>query len=132
MTDDEGAIRELFAAWQRAAAAGDLTSLLRMMADDAVFLSPGRPPIHGKAEFAALHDTAGEGFRFESRSEFGELVIHGDWAHCWCRLAVTMTPLRGGKAERRSGHTLTVLRKLPDGAWVVARDANMLAPDPTA
>jgi ketosteroid isomerase-like protein len=111
MIDDERAIRELFAAWQRAAAAGDLTSLLSMMADD---------------------DTAGESFRFESRSEFGELMIHGDWAHCWCRLAVTMTPLRGGKAERRSGHTLTVLRKLSDGAWVVARDANLWAPDRAA
>ena len=27
-----------------------------------------------------------------------------------------------------SGYTLTILRKRPDGAWVIARDANLLKP----
>jgi ketosteroid isomerase-like protein len=29
----------------------------------------------------------------------------------------------------RSGYTLAVLRKEPDGAWVIARDANLLMPE---
>jgi len=32
-----------------------------------------------------------------------------------------------GEAMRRSGYTLTILRKEPDGRWRLARDANMLA-----
>jgi ketosteroid isomerase-like protein len=37
-----------------------------------------------------------------------------------------MTPLQGGSPTRRSGYTLTIFRKQADGAWVLARDANML------
>jgi ketosteroid isomerase-like protein len=29
-------------------------------------------------------------------------------------------------AVTRSGHTLTILRKEPDGQWLLARDANLL------
>jgi ketosteroid isomerase-like protein len=32
----------------------------------------------------------------------------------------------------RSGYTLTILRKNPNGAWVIARDANLLAPETKA
>ena len=28
----------------------------------------------------------------------------------------------------RSGYTLTILRKEPDGRWLLVRDANLLAP----
>jgi uncharacterized protein (TIGR02246 family) len=130
MLDDEQAIRGLYATWQRATTAGDLSLLLSLMADDVVFLEAGRPPIRGKAEFAALARAAGDQFRIRSRTEFGELMIHGDWAHAWCQLSVTMTPLGGGTPVHRSGYTLTILQKRADGSWVVARDANMLTPDP--
>jgi ketosteroid isomerase-like protein len=40
-----------------------------------------------------------------------------------------MTPSGGGTPMRRSGYTLTILRKEPDGRWVLARDANLLTPD---
>ena len=32
----------------------------------------------------------------------------------------------GQKPVRRSGYTLTILQKLPDGRWVLARDANLM------
>jgi hypothetical protein len=38
-----------------------------------------------------------------------------------------MTPLQGGAASRRSGNTLTILHREPDGHWVIFRDANLLA-----
>lgn len=60
MIGDEQAICDLFATWERAAAAGDLALLLTLMAEDVVFLASGRPPIRGKAEFAALHKAAGQ------------------------------------------------------------------------
>ena len=37
-----------------------------------------------------------------------------------------MTPLQGGTPMRRSGYTLTLFRKEPDGRWVLFRDANMV------
>jgi hypothetical protein len=53
MDRDEQAIRDLVAAWMSASAAGDHERVLGLMADDVVFLVPGRPPIRGKAAFAA-------------------------------------------------------------------------------
>ena len=32
----------------------------------------------------------------------------------------------GGEQMRRAGYTLSILRKQPDGKWVLARDANLL------
>ncbi|HYJ97869.1 MAG TPA: DUF4440 domain-containing protein, partial [Burkholderiaceae bacterium] len=42
MGSDERAIREVHATWIEAVNAGDLDLLLTLMADDVVFLNPGR------------------------------------------------------------------------------------------
>jgi ketosteroid isomerase-like protein len=41
---------------------------------------------------------------------------------------VTITP-PNGKPVVRSGYALAILRKNPGGAWVIFRDANLLAPE---
>ena len=51
----------------------------------------------------------------------------GDWAFMWQKLSVTMTPPDGAASVKRTGHTLTIFTK-QHGKWLIARDANMLAP----
>ena len=53
MTDDEKAIHGVIDTWLRSTAAGDTATVLTLMADDVVFLTPGQPPF-GKKEFAAV------------------------------------------------------------------------------
>ena len=65
-------------------------------------------------------------FRLETDCEIQEIQTSGDLAYSWTRLSVTMTPVDGGPANRRSGNTLTVLRKNANGAWQISRDANLL------
>lgn len=125
MSDDEKAIRQLFEDWMRASRAGDNAAVLDMLADDVLFLLPGREPF-GKAEFAQMISHGPRPFRLDSDYEIGELMLHGDWAHCWCRLRVDIVPTEGAQPIRRRGHTLTLLRKRADGRWVYARDANLL------
>ncbi len=123
MTDDERAIRNLVETWMAASKAGDLPTVLSLMADDVVFMVPGRDPF-GKAEFAA----ASEGLsnvRIEGSNDIQEIQVVGDWAYLRNCLEVTMTP-DGGSPVRRSGYTLTILRKKPNGKWVLARDANLM------
>lgn len=125
MTDDERAIRELVDRWMHASKSGDLATVLSLMADDVVFMVAGQQPF-GKDAFAA----ASQGMKdveVDGRSEIVELQVLGDWAYLRNRLEVTMTP-RGGSPQRRAGYTLTILRKERDGRWVLARDANLLAP----
>ena len=50
-------------------------------------------------------------------------------AFLWTTLSVTVTPPDGSAAFERAGNTLTLLRRLA-GKWLLARDANMLAPAP--
>src|SRR5437667_11846452 len=129
MQNDEQSIRELVAEWQKAAAAGDLSKLLDLMAEDVVFYVVGQPSMRGREAFAAAFRTAVQQVRIESTAKIEEIQVAGNFAHLANHLTVTMTPLQGGSIMRRSGYTLTILRKEPDGRWVLYRDANMLAPN---
>ena len=126
MNADEQAIRDLIETWMAASKAGDLTTVLSLMADDVVFMVPGRPPF-GKEEFAASSKGMA-GVQIDGTSEIVELDVLGDWAWMRNRLRIKITP-PGGKAIVRSGYTLTILRKQSAGQWVIARDANLLAPE---
>ena len=125
MPTDEDAIRQLVTTWLDASRAGDTDKVLSLMTDDVVFLTPGHPPMRGKAAFAASQ-AALKSFDIEARSETQEIKILGDWAWIWTRLTVTMTPNNGGPPVKRAGNTLSILSKRA-GAWMIARDANMLA-----
>jgi len=127
MSNDEQKIRDLVATWMRATQRGDLPEVLRLMAEDVVFLTPGNPPMRGRDAFAAASREMAPKMSFEGASEIQEIRITGDWAYCWSELTVTMTPRDGGEAKRRSGQTLTILRRNTHGAWVVFRDANLLS-----
>ncbi len=120
---DEGAIRQLVETWMTASKAGDVAAVLELMSDDAIFMVPGREPF-GKEAFAAA-SRGMKDVRIEGSSEIQELKVLGDWAWMRNRLRVTITP-PGGKPMVRSGYTLTILRKKPDGKWVLARDANLV------
>jgi uncharacterized protein (TIGR02246 family) len=123
MNDDERAIREVIDTWLAASAAGDTAKVLSLMADDVVFMVVGREPF-GKKEFAASAQ-AMEGVAMQAKSEVLEIRVLDGWAFCRSHLRVTMTPPEG-EPVRRAGYVLTLFRKEASGAWLLARDANML------
>ena len=125
-SSDETAIREMVATWLAASRSGDVETVLDLVSDDVVFLTPGRPPMR-KDEFATQSRAqAGLGGpQIDGESDIQEIQVLGHWAFMWTKLRVTVTPKDGSPIER-AGHTLTVLKKA-DGRWVIARDANLLA-----
>jgi uncharacterized protein (TIGR02246 family) len=135
MTDtarDEAAIRQLVATWMKASQAGDVDTVLSLMADDVVFLVADQPPMR-KADFEkAARAQAGAGApQIDGEAKVQEVQVMGDCAFAWTELRVTVTPRDGGAAKVRAGHTLTVFRR-EHGRWVLARDANLLVPVPSA
>jgi len=126
MMSDEDQIRALVDTWMKATAAGDTDRVLELMDDDVVFLGPGRPLMRGREAFASAARSMEGKVRFEGVSEIQEITVVGDWAYLWNQLTVTTHPAAGGQPTRRSGPVLSVLRKKPDGRWVIYRDANML------
>jgi len=128
MQNDEQEIRELVSRWMAASKAGDVDTVLSLMADDVVFLVPGQPVMR-RADFAskARAQSGRDAPQIDGSSEIQEIKVLGEWAFMWTKLTVVMTPPNGAQPVRRAGHTLTILKK-QDGRWVIARDANLLAP----
>jgi len=129
MSGDELMIRQLVQTWMDATKAGDIDTVLGLMATDVVFLVPGQPPMIGRERFAqAARAQAAQGApRFEGASEIQEIRVLGEWAFMWTHLAVAVTS-PDGAVMKRAGHTLSILKK-DNGTWLLARDANMLAPE---
>jgi uncharacterized protein (TIGR02246 family) len=127
MNKDEQQIHQLISTWMSATKAGDTKTVLSLMSEDAIFLVTGQPPMIGRAAFAETSkENAKQSFQFDGHSEIQEIKVFGDWAYMWTKLSVTVTR-PGAESMTRAGHTLSILRK-EKGKWVLARDANMLAP----
>jgi uncharacterized protein (TIGR02246 family) len=126
MQNDEQAIRGLVDNWLNASKRHDLATVLGLMADDVLFLVPGQEPF-GKEVFASSNAKMRE-TRMEAESDIQEIKVLGDWAWMHNFLRVTFTP-PDEKSTIRSGHILTILRKNPNGQWVIFRDANLLTPE---
>jgi uncharacterized protein (TIGR02246 family) len=123
-TDNERAIRSLIETWMAASKAGDLTTVLSLMTDDVIFMVPGKEPF-GKESFVRASENM-KNRRFDGRSEIKEIQVFGDWAYLRNYLEVNMAREEAAPA-RRSGYTLTILRKQADGRWLLARDANLVS-----
>ncbi|HEX3423659.1 MAG TPA: SgcJ/EcaC family oxidoreductase [Sphingomicrobium sp.] len=124
MSDDEHAIRELVETWMTASRAGDLPAILNLMADDVVFMTPGREPF-GKDQFQADFEAL-KGVKLDGEANLEEVQVAGDWAWIRNHIDLTITP-SAGPALHRSGYTLTILRKEEDGNWRLFRDSNLVS-----
>jgi len=121
--NDESAIRELVDKWLTATKDGDIETVLGLMADDVIFMVPGREPF-GKEAFEAQSKQL-KGVTIEGKSDIQEIEVLGDRAWVRNHLVVKMTQPNGQTTER-SGYTLSIFRKGGDGKWVIARDANLV------
>ncbi|MFL6659992.1 MAG: YybH family protein [Massilia sp.] len=128
MSADEQAIRALIARWLEATRQGDVAAVLELMAPDVVFLVAGQPPMQGREAFADSLRNVLRDHAIDSSSEVDEVSVCGDMAYTRTRLSVTVTSRQGKPPMKRSGHTLSILRKNGSGQWQITRDANMLAP----
>jgi len=124
MTEDERKIRRVIERWMDASQAGDLGTVLSLMSDDVVFMTPGSEPF-GKKEFAE-RSKGMEGVRMNVAHSVLEVQVFQDWAFTRTHLDLTVTP-PGGDPTHRAGYVLSIFKKKPDGDWVVARDANLLS-----
>ncbi len=127
MNPEEQAIRNVIADWCRASASGDSNSMVKMLADDMVFIVPGQPPF-GKKEFKAAWDGPMKGAKVDCDAQVEEVLLSGEFGVTRTRLAVAITT-PDGKTSRAKGYTMSLFRKQSDGRWLLARDANLLTPE---
>ena len=106
--------------------AGDLARLLTLMADDAVFLTPGQAPVD-RDGFTANFSAAQREVQVRCTSELEEVVVVGDVAYTRSRDALSVQH-DSGEPKQLAGYRITIYRRQPDGRWILARDAHTLLP----
>lgn len=126
MSSDEQTIRNWICDWLEVSKAGDTDRCLSLLPDDVVFMTVGQAPF-GKEAFAA--GKAGPKMKIEPIHDIREIRVAGDLAYVVSHLDITVTP-SGGDPKRLAGFILSIFRKEPDGRWLLARDANLLVPQP--
>lgn len=124
MSDDKREIRDLVDSWMAASKAGDLETIMDLMTDDVLFMTPGNEPF-GKEQFGAA-SKAMAGTMMDGQASIQEVEVIGDWAWVRNHIDLRITPQDGAEIHR-SGYTLTILRKGNDGRWRLFRDANLVS-----
>jgi uncharacterized protein (TIGR02246 family) len=121
--EDKQVIRDAVDTWLAASKRGDSNTLLSLMADDVIFITPGREPF-GKEAFRSGNEEMKD-LKMEANIDIKEIEVAGDWAWMRSFLNVTFTPA-SGNPTKHAGHILTIFQKQPDGRWVIKRDANFV------
>jgi len=124
--DDKQSIRESVDTWLTASKKGDVSTMLDLLADDVLFIVPGKEPF-GKEAFAAANREQMKNVDMDATIDIKEIEVVGQWA--WMRSFLNISFTRDGKTAKHSGHILTIWQKNSDGRWVIKRDANFVKPD---
>ena len=124
MTNDEKAIRQLVDDWSAATKVNDLETILGLMTDDVIFMTPGSEPF-GKAAFAEAMKSMGD-TRIDADTEIVEMEVIENFAFIRNRIVMTVFPPNGAPVHH-SGYSLTLMRKGIDGRWRLMRDANLVS-----
>lgn len=124
--DDRQVIRDSVQRWLAASRKGELSTMLELLADDVLFIVPGKEPF-GKGAFAAANQQQMQDVEMDATIDIKEIEVAGAWA--WMRSFLEITFTRDGKTAKHSGHILTIWQKRSDGRWVIKRDANFVKPE---
>jgi uncharacterized protein (TIGR02246 family) len=117
---DTAAIEGVSSAWLAAAARKDADAVARLYAEDAAVMSPNRPIISNRPGvrdwFAGLPNFA------SMSTSVAEIEGRNDLA--MARLAFVMTlQIPGRPLIEERGKILQVLRRQPDGSWLIWRES---------
>lgn len=120
---DQTAISRIFEAYVEAQNAQDLESWIKLWDQDGVKLAPGVPTVYGRP---AIYERAKASFASTlSRKmtiELHEIVVMGDYAFADGTYAVTSIAKATGAPGSTDAKFMTVLKKQPDGTWLIYRD----------
>jgi uncharacterized protein (TIGR02246 family) len=123
---DAKAIKDVEAAWAKAASTKNVDTFVTFYADDASLLMPNAPVFTGKPAIKdALKPIMDDpNFTLTFNPNKVEVAKSGDLAYTQGPYKMTFSDMRGNKFDDE-GKYLTVWRKLPDGAWKAVEDTFM-------
>jgi ketosteroid isomerase-like protein len=116
--EDVAAIQALDNSWAEAELAGNWNGVGAVMAEDVVLMPPGMPTMTGRAAFLEWAESQDMSF---SEVTATAVEIEGQDGLAYLRGTYSQTYTVGGVPEPISmtGKHLAILRKQPDGSWLV-------------
>jgi len=123
---DVRAVRTVIDAWYGAMQEGRVAGLLSLVTPDVIVKPPGSPPIEGKNALKQALSGFLETNSETVEHEIEEVEVSGQVAFTRVLESTTIWPRSGGNASSVTGMHLTILRRQPDGDWLIARDISSL------
>jgi ketosteroid isomerase-like protein len=119
---DADAIRQMYPAFVKAKLDRDVERELSFVTDDAVYSPPGVPDVAGKAALRAWWTSREAADSLEMfELDPGEIVVAGDLAYS---RGTSTSRFRNRHTGQTSNHVvrhLDILRRQPDGHWLISR-----------
>ena len=116
------AIRRLYPGFVSAKLARNVEQELSFVTDDAVYAPPGLPDVVGKAALRAWWTSREATDSLEVfELDPGEIVVAGDLAYSRGGSTSRFRDRRTGRVSNQVVRHLDVLRRQPDGRWLISR-----------
>lgn len=120
---DDPAAHKAHEAYVAAINSNNLDTLLGVLTDDVVYMSPHEPVMAGKAAVRPWLEGYFKAYKTHWDKPVQEFVVNGEWAFERYAYVSTDTPVAGGEAVKDTGWGLVIYHRDADGTWRVARDA---------
>ncbi len=132
--EDQKAIGELQQREITAVMAIDINELLSTWADDGVLLPPNHAPVVGRDSlqrfFEQYKKELGNNDLLGYDENWEEVQVVGNWAYQWGTVNARIRPPAGEGETAIALHAIRVLKRQPEGSWVIARAIYNRAPAP--
>ena len=130
LEQDLAAITEFNRKYLKAINDGDIATLSSLTDEDHIMITPGRPPLIGKAANDAANSRAFQQVKIDETWTPVETVVSGDLAYQRGTYTVAASPKAGGNTTKTSGHFLRIYRRQPNGEWRMTHDTFNSVPEP--
>jgi uncharacterized protein (TIGR02246 family) len=122
MNANEKAVDAVLAKYQDALNDSDTNAVMRLYADDGVFMPPYSESAVGAAAVRQAYDAVFKAIKLSVKFNVAEIVeIAPDWAFARTNSAGTSTVNATGANSREANQELFIFRKGNDGSWKIAR-----------
>ena len=117
--EDVASIKAIGPALDQAALSRDYIALTGLFTEDAMLMGPNGPTIQGRSTLMELLESSGTTVS-EHKVKFVEVGGYGDLAYAICTWNETFG-YEGEEPVKEEGKILGVLRKQPNGSWLIAK-----------
>ena len=118
---DAQTIKDKEVAWSKDSALKDPAKWASNYTDDATFMMPNEPILHGASNVKSAMGAVMQDKNFAFSFQTEKVEVSGDLAYTQGAYSMTMTDQKGNPAPDK-GKYLTVWKKQADGSWKVIED----------